>query len=88
MKQPPPEWDEERLDPELRLKLEAIEAQAENIPSFPDWKRGFRMLAIAAVPVWGVLLPLLWMVPLGVRILFLAVLHVLTGVIAAIRPAR
>ena len=78
----------EKLDPELQLKLAAIEAQAKAEPSFPDWRSGGRMLLIAALPVWFVLMPLLWMVPLGTRVIFLAVLHLLTGVIAAVKPKR
>ena len=78
----------EKLDPELQLKLAAIEQQAASEPSFPDWRSGGKMLLIAALPVWFVLLPLLWMVPLGMRVVFLAVLHLLTGVIAAVKPKR
>ena len=80
--------EEEKLDPELRLKLAAIEEQAKAEPSFPDWRSGGRMLLIAALPVWFVLMPLLWMVPLGTRVIFLAVLHLLAGVIAAVKPKR
>ena len=80
--------EEEKLDPELRLKLAEIEKAAKEEPSFPDWKSGGRMLLIAALPVWFVLLPLLWMVPLGTRVVFLAVLHLLAGVIAAVKPKR
>ena len=78
----------ERLDPELQLKLAEIEARAAEEPSFPDWRRGGRMLLIAALPVWFVLMPLLWMVPLGTRVIFLTVLHLLAGVIAAVKPKR
>ena len=80
----------EKLDPELQLKLAAIEAQAKAEPSFPDWRSGGRMLLVAALPVWFVLLPLLWVckVPLGTRVIFLAVLHLLAGVIAAVKPKR
>ena len=80
--------EEEKLDPELRLKLAAIEEQAKAEPSFPDWRSGGRMLLIAALPVWFVLMPLLWMVPIVTRVIFLAVLHLLTGVIAAVKPKR
>ena len=80
--------EEEKLDPELRLKLAAIEEQAKAEPSFPDWRSGGRMLLIAALPVWFVLMPLLWMVPIVTRVIFLAVLHLLAGVIAAVKPKR
>ena len=80
----------EKLDPELQLKLAEIEKRAAAEPSFPDWRSGFRMLLVAALPVWFVLLPLLWAckVPLVPRVIFLAVLQLLIGVIAAVKPKR